>query len=275
MLINNNKQTKCCKRKPFSTNFLENFKLVYFYKNYCKMKKYILLSFLLCVNILSSQVTGKVIYRISIDSPIGNDNDEKYKFVKSLEEVAAKFELKLLFSKGKSSYKLTKPMKMNLKEEALFNLAEIVFKAKGEFFTYIKQKKIIEQKDFGGEIFLIEKKLDVSDWKLINEEKLIGGYICYKAVRTYVYESRKGSSSLEQVVWYSPQISLPFGPAEFCGFPGLVLSVKSGNIIFNAEIINLNSNTTIENLNPLKGKKVSEKEFKRIAKKSRENLMRN
>jgi GLPGLI family protein len=239
-----------------------------------KIKILLLFNLLLFFNSLNSQTNGKVIYKISVENTVDTSKDSKYKFINSLEDVAKKFELKLLFNNGKSFYELIKPMKMDGREESIFKMAQIVFKAKNKFITSLKEKKITTQKDFGGEIYLIEKKLDISDWKLINEEKKIGGYVCYKAERVYFYNSRKGKSSVNQVVWYSPEISLSYGPAEFCGFPGLVLSAKSGNIVYTAKIINLYNNK-IESIEPLKGKKVSDEEFKKIAKKARENLMRN
>jgi GLPGLI family protein len=237
--------------------------------------KVIFFSFLLCFNILNSQNTGKVIYKISIDNSITPDSIKNNKFLNAIEDVAKKFELKLIFSEGKSFYELIKPMKMNSKEEALFSLAEIVFKSNNKFITSLEDKKITIQKDFGGDFFLIEKKLDTSDWRFLNEKMKIGNYTCYKAERVYSYESRKGTASKNQIVWYSPEIPIPFGPGEFSGFPGLVLSVKNGNIIYNAEIIDLKNKKNIKSVEPLKGKIVSEKEFTEIAKNAMTNFKRN
>jgi len=229
---------------------------------------------LLFYNTLNSQTNGKVIYRISIENTTDTSKDNNYKFINSLEDIAKKFQLKLIFNNGESFYELKKPMNMGDRDQSLFKMAQIVFKSKDKFFTSLKDKKINIQKDFGGEIFLIEKSLDISDWKLTNEVKKIGGYTCYKAERVFFYNSRIGKSSVNQIVWYSPDIPLSYGPAGFCGFPGLVLSAKTGNINYVVKTINLNIRK-IEQIAPLKGKKVTEEEFKVIAKRARKNIMKN
>ncbi len=225
-----------------------------------------------------SQNTGKIIYGVLVDKKNSNETKKDmraYKFVNSLEQVAMKFDLKLTFSKGKSFYELIEPMNMDIKEETLYNMAKIMFKSKNKFYCTITKKKIIEEKDFLGEKFLIEKTLSISDWKLTNVNEIIGEYMCYKAEREFVYESRKGKATVKQVVWYSPELSLPFGPAEFCGFPGLVLKVKVGNIIYYAKKIELNPNGKLKIMEPKGGKRITESEFKKIAKKSRENFINN
>lgn len=55
-------------------------------------------------------------------------------------------------------------------------------------------------------------------WDLLEGDTLIAGYHCSKA-RTSLY-------GRDYVAWYSPEISMPYGPYKFNGLPGLVLKVN-------------------------------------------------
>lgn len=248
-----------------------------------RVKKTILLFGFLClINLTYSQNNGRITYGVSLEEPENNKSTKDKKKSKSVNravnsmiETAKQFDLVLTFSKGKSYYELIEPMNMDNREEALFKMAKVMFKAKNKFFTSIIKRKVTEEKDFLGEKFLIERDLNISDWKLTNNKEKIGNYICYRAERSYTYDSRKGKSSVKQIVWYSPEIPLSFGPAEFSGFPGLVLKARTGNIIYYAKKIELNLNAKIKVLKPTEGKKVTDEELRKIAKKARENFANN
>jgi GLPGLI family protein len=247
--------------------------------NIFKMKKIKLLILVITIyssNLLEAQKTGSVIYKVSLKKTEKNKTEKnKYKFIYSLENIAKKFDLKLVFSKNESFYEQINPMKMTLNDENLYNTAKIVFNTSGSFFYKLANREITEEKEFSGEKFLIKKKVDITEWELTNIKKKIGNYICYKATRNYKYESRKGNTSVYQVVWYCPEIPYSFGPGEFVGFPGLVIRVEVGNIIYSAKKIQLKNNEKFEIKIPNEGQKVTEKEFKEIAKKARISLMRN
>lgn len=224
---------------------------------------------------LNAQNSGSVTYRIKVEKEIKKIDKKNYDFINKLEIIAKKFELKLNFSKNNSFYELVKPMKMNTEQETLFKMAEIVFKSNNKFYTSLNNRKIITEKNFLGEIFLVEEAINETDWNLVNEQKLIGNYNCFKAERIYRYESRKGKESIRQEVWYAPALPFAFGPSEFVGFPGLVIEVKSGNIIYYAEKIEIFKNNNLVIKMPLKGKKISPENFNKIAKEARENFLRN
>lgn len=55
-------------------------------------------------------------------------------------------------------------------------------------------------------------------WNLIKgETKKIGGFVCHKATTQF-----RGSKI---VAWYTPKISIPFGPWKLKGLPGLILEL--------------------------------------------------
>ncbi len=238
------------------------------------------LLFFFLTSILYSQNSGKITYGVFIDKTEKLENKRKdesknteSRFMKAIEDIGGDFELELKFYGKESFYKLVEPMGMDFKKETLFNMAKIVFKSKDSYYTSLKEKRIITQKNFMGDVFLIEKNQDVSDWSFINEERKIGKYLCYKAEREFVYESRKGKTSVKQTVWYTPEIPISFGPSEFSGFPGLVMEVRLGNIVYFSKKIELNIDVKSDIKKPNEGKRITEKEFLKVAKEARQNLL--
>ncbi|WP_026978926.1 GLPGLI family protein [Flavobacterium tegetincola] len=81
--------------------------------------------------------------------------------------------------------------------------------------------------------FLIKDKLDIIDWILINETKIINGLLCHKA--TCNYKGRTYS------VWYCKDIASSFGPWKLNGLAGLILEATDqlGQVSFYAKVIKI------------------------------------
>ena len=124
-------------------------------------------------------------------------------------------------------------------------------------------------KIIGGEVFLINRNIDISEWKLVNENKKIGKYTCYKAIRDYKFLNAKNIQiTTKQVVWYTLEIPIHFGPNNFVGFPGLVLKVEDGNLIYEVSKIILNPKEGVEVKTPTKGKEITQEEYDKILEES-------
>lgn len=65
--------------------------------------------------------------------------------------------------------------------------------------------------------FKYEEALPEIDWVIMDSVRTIGDYVAQQAVCTY-----KGR---DYVAWFTSEIPLPYGPWEFCGLPGLILSI--------------------------------------------------
>jgi len=61
--------------------------------------------------------------------------------------------------------------------------------------------------------------------------------------------------------WYTLQIPLRHGPAEYWGLPGLILEVSAGNTTMLCSQIVLNPKDGIDIKIPEKGKEVTKKEY--------------
>lgn len=122
---------------------------------------------------------------------------------------------------------------------------------------------------------MIKRNIDISDWKLINEKKKIGNYICYKAVRDYSFITASNTVKInKQIVWYTLDIPIGYGPKNFVGFPGLVLKVEDGNLVYEAQKIVLNLKNGVKLKKPAKGNEISQEEYDKILGKSSVTIQR-
>lgn len=126
----------------------------------------------------------------------------------------------------------------------------------------IKEKEILFYDIILKNHFLIKDIYNEFNWNILNETKTIQGYECIKASTKY--------RGREWIAWFTPQISLPFGPWKLHGLPGLILEAndakneityKAVKIQFKANNI-LNENFTslvkTKNKKPLSYKKFLE-----------------
>lgn len=129
------------------------------------------------------------------------------------------------------------------------------------FIDVAKDKKTKYESGFFGE-YMIEYQ-ETTHWKLENETKQIGSYLCYKATSEQVVVNPKGTFKHPIVAWYCPSIPFNFGPKGYNGLPGLILELQVRNFTWGATKIEIsNENKIIEK--PSKGKLITEEEFNKI-----------
>ena len=153
------------------------------------------------------------------------------------------------------------------------------------YYKNIKQKKFANKTEIMGKAFLVKDKLTEYDWELSSETKNIGTYTCYKATYTKEVENTsismvngesKETTTKETIVttaWYTTQVAISNGPANYHGLPGLILEINDGkNMIVCTEII-LNPENAVVIEEPTKGKVVSLKKYTKIQKEKNDELM--
>jgi GLPGLI family protein len=118
------------------------------------------------------------------------------------------------------------------------------------------------------------KKFIVKDslpkWKLHNETKTIGNYICYKATTSRRIVNTKGTFYKDVEAWYTPELTVPFGPKGYGGLPGLIIELTEDKITYYATKIDLTYK--IKKINkPIKGRIISNKELLEIGEQATEN----
>ena len=68
----------------------------------------------------------------------------------------------------------------------------------------------------------ISDALPKYDWKLIDEQKVISGYKCKKAITT----KRIMNKTQNIVAWYCEEITINDGPMDFSGLPGFIMQIE-------------------------------------------------
>lgn len=174
----------------------------------------------------------------------------------------------------------------------------------GKQYKNIKDKTILQEKDIFGKEFLVSDSLPAIKWVMGTETKKIGNYTCYKATADVPvdksnlmnYRPKKGAEeamknkSEEELkktnfmdmvempdtkpitAWYTPEIPVSQGPANYWGLPGLILEVSDEQTVILCSKIVLNPKEKAEIKAPKKGEKVTQAEFQEIMAKKIQEL---
>ncbi len=129
-------------------------------------------------------------------------------------------------------------------DENSFLQSSIVVNKKRTPFFYYKEANnnlmIFKLTNTGIE-FNGKDKLIAWNWEITNENQVINGYNCKKAI------SRAFNAYI--MVWFTEDIAVNAGPGKFDGLPGLILYVNTGGLEFIAEKIEI-SNKKISIVKP-------------------------
>ena len=174
----------------------------------------------------------------------------------------------------------------------------------GPVYKDVSSKKSLQSTEFMGKKFLISNDEDNIKWVMENEQKMIGNYLCFKATakvkkpktmtsawRNAEKDSKKSKENndslektnnqadskvekLDEVVvtaetetitaWYSPQIPVSHGPAEYGGLPGLILELTNDRTVMLCTKVVMNPEKRIVISEPTKGEFVTKVEFENI-----------
>ena len=158
--------------------------------------------------------------------------------------------------------------------------------AGGPVYKDLVSKKSLQSTEFMGKKFLISNDSDKIKWVMEKEQKMIGNYLCFKATAkvpkpktmTSVWrntekqnDSIKDSSIDESeeeyltiTAWYTPQIPVSHGPAQYGGLPGLILELTNESTVMLCTKVVMNPDKRIQISEPKKGEFVSRTEFENI-----------
>ena len=166
---------------------------------------------------------------------------------------------------------------------------------RSKLYKNLKEQQYVSEEDIFGKEFLITDSLQKMNWKMMDEQKKIGEYTCYKAQLIIPvseedwqrYEANKQKKEVgkttfldmkapkESIIeaWYTLDIPVANGPAKYWGLPGLILELHEENTIFLCTKIIINPKDKIEIKAPKNGKEVSQKEFNAIQEKKLKSMM--
>ena len=178
--------------------------------------------------------------------------------------------------------------------------------AGGPQYKSVKESLILQEQEFFGKQFLVKDSLPQLEWKLGSETKQIGKYTCFKATTTKPVdemdfmsmrrrnrgtdetndEKKEGKGKVDSTkkeseaifdelevpkfivvtAWYTPQIPVSTGPAEYYGLPGLILEVAADKTVMLCTKIVINPQERAPIDKPEKGDVVTRDEYNTIMK---------
>ena len=129
-------------------------------------------------------------------------------------------------------------------------------KASSVVYKDIANRVYLKSSNLAGKSFLIKDKLVDYHWKLSEETKTVGNYVCKKATTVY--------NDIAITAWYAPSIPINDGPDEYYGLPGLIIELTEGNITYNA--LSIQETADISIVKPGKGKEITKAEYQELKK---------
>jgi GLPGLI family protein len=124
-----------------------------------------------------------------------------------------------------------------------------------KLYINIKNLEYNNQIEFFGKIFLITDSINMLKWHIDKKQfKYIFDKKVYKATCKKIINNKVNNI----IAWYTEEIPHGFGPDLYCGLPGLILELDTGNITYLCEKISFSKEIIKK---PNSGKKVTQQEF--------------
>lgn len=247
-------------------------------------------------NINSQNFQGKAVYKSKAKMELGRWGARLSEAQKK--QVAARLKNRL-----EKTYILTFNMQeaMFLEDEKIDAISGATdswgaYFSRGDQYKNIKETKLIQAQEFYGKRFLVKDNLYKINWEMGTATKKIGNYTCYKAkafvpkeeLEWYNFswsdlrrnnEENKEENPEEELkvveAWYTLQIPVAHGPAEFWGLPGLILEVSSGNTTLLCTEIEINPKEKISIEAPNKGEEITKAAYSTTIRKKMTEMRNN
>ena len=235
------------------------------------------------INFYGQSFQGKAVYKSKTKMELGNWGARMSEGQKK--QIAARLKNRL-----EKTYILTFNMQeaMFLEDEKIDAISGATdswgsYFSRGDQYKNVKENKLIQAQEFYGKRFIVKDDLYKINWEMGTETKKIGQYTCYKA-KAFVPKNelewynfswsdlrntdKKPEENLEIVeAWYTPQIPVSQGPAEFWGLPGLILEVSSGGTTLLCTEIEINNKQQVAIEAPTKGTEITKNDYASTVKK--------
>jgi hypothetical protein len=132
-------------------------------------------------------------------------------------------------------------------------------------FTNLSDGSYVEVREFLGKSFRIPDTRPAFKWTLTGEQATFLGHPVLQA------RAKQDSTTLE--AWFTPDIPVSAGPAQYGGLPGLILTltVDSNKVIYTATAIDITTPVGVIKA-PSDGSKVTRAEYDKIVKDKMEEM---
>ena len=226
---------------------------------------------------------SKTTFELEMDST--KYSKERIDMIKSMMKKFGEKSFILAFDKTQSVYKEEE----KLDKPASGSGMRMFGNATGILYKDIKSNQFVKQIESFSKLFLIKDSLPTYKWKLEENTKMIGQYLCFKATTTKEVSNRKRrmgrrnkteendsipkTKIIEVTAWYTPDIPINNGPEKYEGLPGLILEIDQEKTTLLCTKIVLNSKEKHTLKAPTKGKKVTQKEYDKITEKKAKEMI--
>ena len=209
-----------------------------------------ILVFLIVITESFSQNNGTVYYSLERLEKFTNPRIQKYNLDGSMKSKFVSDSIAMEILKG---------------DEAVFRLD---FDSDHSYFqltdAYVQHKEII-QRNFHNYECYVDRALNIpyihievnstpmfvelppetiGEWHFTNEQKIIAGYNCRKAILKTDYPT-----DFETSIWFTEDVAVDLGPQAYIGFPGLVLELEYQHCLIQAISIDFENTERIDSPN--------------------------
>lgn len=241
--------------------------------NIFEVKKIILFFLLFCIHNSFSQdllITYKIstideLIDISKNNELRDNNidQESIDLFQNAFRLINSMNAKLIVNTKESFFEFDKNVSNDANLE-LYSMAEIMVGSKNRYYCNLQENQINKAIHAFGENFVILKSISEIKWKLTKDRKKIGNFECYKAETEYVTENAAGRFQKKVIAWYTKDLPYNFGPAGYCGLPGLIIELIDDKIRYSVIQIENYEAEKIDNLISY-GESVTTQEFQTIS----------
>jgi len=181
---------------------------------YIKMKFFLILSLLSCSALAQAGIVSYKVKRYK-------KPEKQHELIVEVNKELDLMSFTLSYNKEFSYFKQDKSIPLNSLNHLM---ASATVGYIGPWFQYpIQKESIIISKVQAEDYQIVHDKMNLANWELTNETKIIDGYECYKATRSQLNDRTLEFYTL--VAWYTPDVSVPYGPIGEGYLPGLILQL--------------------------------------------------
>lgn len=210
---------------------------------------------------------GKIIYGKQIIADLKNSNLSNDASIYETGETGLEYELK--FNNQETTFNIIESLDSDANSG--FSFSKSMGGGKGIYYANLNTNDYLRQLEAFGEEFLLTEFLRDVKWTITKDTMIIGNMLCYKATSIKTVVRTKNTYVKPITAWFTLEIPLSYGPIGYNGLPGLILDLIIENEVrYYAKKIELNQLQVI--IEPIKGKKMTEKEFEAKGKEMYENF---
>jgi GLPGLI family protein len=207
---------------------------------------------LICVTVCAQQNEGKVIYSRTVQMQIFvSDNSDG---VENMLPRSRTDKFELSFANNQTLWKQMEQEEQD--GDMAFNnsgggmqIRMIAAGVDDVMFSDLGAARRVELRELGTKKYIVEDTINRMNWKMSDETKIILGHTCRKALSQRIgtrmmmnmdngkMERKEISDTSNILVWFTTDIPVSAGPAEFQGqLPGLILEidVNNGRTVYKA-----------------------------------------